>query len=260
MLDYIIGLVLVVLILYIAIGRKALTLTGIISSFIILMITWYTLGIAGVYILCATFILLVAADKLSKKKRHIDEEITDKSGSRDHIQILANCLISSIMAILFYIYKNDAFLIGFAVSLAESLSDSMASDIGVLTRFRTINLLTFKTEEKGMSGNVSILGFIASLVGSLTIGLLFCLAFHKPYVLALFIGIIGFLGAYFDSLFGAIMQVKYRCPKCKRLTEKKLHCKGTKTRKIGGIKWIDNDMINFISNLTATLIALAILI
>lgn len=74
---------------------------------------------------------------------------------------------------------------------------------------------------------------------------------------SLVILISGFLAAYIDSLLGSAVQAKYRCGLCGALTEKKVHC-GEKGSLEKGLKLVDNDMVNFLNNLSGAVIALAL--
>ena len=57
---------------------------------------------------------------------------------------------------------------------------------------------------------------------------------------------------------GASIQVKYKCEKCKKITERKEHC-GKETNYYKGIKWIDNNLVNLLSNAIVFIILLIIL-
>jgi hypothetical protein len=62
---------------------------------------------------------------------------------------------------------------------------------------------------------------------------------------------------YIDSLLGSAVQAKYRCRVCGALTEKKNHC-GEAGVMEKGWRFIDNDGVNFLNNLSGALIALAL--
>lgn len=67
----------------------------------------------------------------------------------------------------------------------------------------------------------------------------------------------GFLGSLIDSILGASIQVKYKCEKCKKITERKEHC-GKETNYYKGIKWIDNNLVNLLSNAMVFIILLIV--
>jgi uncharacterized membrane protein len=111
---------------------------------------------------------------------------------------------------------------------------------------------------RGFSGGVSPLGGLASLLGAFIVGVT-SLAFTfggfsvvKTFTLVLFSG---FLGSTLDSVLGATIQARYRCPVCGKITEKKNHC-GESATLINGWKGVDNDVVNFISTFFGAVIAL----
>ena len=107
-----------------------------------------------------------------------------------------------------------------------------------------------------MSGGVSTLGFGMSALGAAIIAAI-CLGHGRGAGFSLVIFVSGFAAAYIDSLLGAAVQAKYRCPICGALTEKKNHC-GEAGVMEKGCRLIDNDVVNFLNNLSGALIALAL--
>jgi len=60
-----------------------------------------------------------------------------------------------------------------------------------------------------------------------------------------------------DSFLGSVCQVKYRCPVCHRLTEKKTHCE-IGTEFASGLRFLDNNAVNFLSSLLISAAAAAV--
>jgi uncharacterized membrane protein len=69
----------------------------------------------------------------------------------------------------------------------------------------------------------------------------------------------GFAGAVADSLLGAALQARYRCPACDAPTERRRHRCGAATARVGGVTWIDNDVVNFFASCAGALAAAAAL-
>ena len=57
----------------------------------------------------------------------------------------------------------------------------------------------------------------------------------------------GFLAAYADSLLGATLQGQYACKRCGAVTERSRHC-GVAGSRARGLKWVNNDIVNFITS------------
>ena len=69
----------------------------------------------------------------------------------------------------------------------------------------------------------------------------------------------GFLGSLIDSILGSLVQAKYKCDICNKMTEKTIHC-DKKTKLYNGIKIINNDVVNILNNAFTFIISLLILI
>jgi len=84
--------------------------------------------------------------------------------------------------------------------------------------------------------------------GALSLGLCFGLLqkIRSAPLIALISGLVGMLG---DSLLGATCQAMYFCPTCQKETERHIHNCGTTTQLIRGIKWMNNDTVNFLATL-----------
>ncbi len=110
-----------------------------------------------------------------------------------------------------------------------------------------------------------MLGTVAALAGSLFIGMLaYTLATigGAPYLdinplwvpLIAMVGGVG--GAFTDSFLGATVQQIYYCPRCSKETERVVHSCGTVTQPLRGWRWMDNDMVNFLSSVVGSVFAL----
>jgi len=90
-------------------------------------------------------------------------------------------------------------------------------------------------------------------------GLFANLGDHTRWWMAGMVILAGVAGSLVDSLLGATVQAIYYCPACQKETEKHpLHHCGTPTRQVRGLKWLNNDWVNFFAHFSGALIALAI--
>jgi uncharacterized membrane protein len=99
---------------------------------------------------------------------------------------------------------------------------------------------------------VSGWGLAGSLLGAAAVAA-FAIACGWPSRAILPIVIGGIVGSLADSLLGATVQSRRRCPTCDRATERRIHDCGTATRPDGGWEWLDNDAVNFASCLAGAL-------
>lgn len=255
MADLWLSLILSTALAAVALWRKALTYPATALAWCFAVVITYCGGWVNFCALAATLIFTLIAGKISGKTREkAEKKLHAKHGKRDSVQIICNVAMSALMAALFAFTDNDAFLCASAAALSASLADSMASELGILSRGRTFDVLSGKNVEPGMSGGVSVFGFAMSAVGAAIIAAI-SLGQGRGVLFAFVILLSGFLAAYLDSLLGASVQAKYRCAVCGALTEKKVHC-GESGSLEKGVKFIDNDMVNLLNNIYGAVIAL----
>ncbi|PLT34707.1 DUF92 domain-containing protein [Bacillus sp. V5-8f] len=191
----------------------------------------------------------------SASKRSIEEKL-EKGDARDWQQVLANGGNAALASCVHFLYPSEMSLVAFIVSIAAANSDTWASEIGVLSKRRPFYILTLKPAEPGTSGAVSLLGSIAGFLGAGFIAVSAIYLFKLSWTpLLAFVTVFGFLGNLIDTLFGAVVQARFRCEACGLETEKNYHC-GKETLLVKGRRSINNDVINLSSITIACLIAL----
>ena len=137
------------------------------------------------------------------------------------------------------------------------MADTTATEIGMLSHSPPRLIYNpFKKVEKGLSGGVTLLGLLSSLiVSSLFIGFAMILmqVTDISFLISILLG--SFFGNITDSLLGALLQGKYKCTVCGKVVESSFHC-GTDTEKIQGFSWINNHTVNFFAGLIGGLLSI----
>lgn len=255
--NYIIPILLTPFIIVFADSKKSLTTSGLVAAIILDIVVSLSLGNTGFILLLTFFVLGILVDKLKKhikNNRGIDEGL--KGESRDHMQVLANGLIPALMGILVSLTGEELFVVAYVASLAEALADTAGSGVGAFAK-RTFDPFRWRTCDNGLSGGMSILGTLASIIGAVIISLI-GLAFNYLNIYTFLVALIaGFAGSVFDSFLGSVFQAKYNCTVCGKVTEKHIHC-DTKTEKHSGFTLIDNDVVNLLSSLFSAGLAITI--
>jgi len=207
------------------------------------------------------FILSSLLSKIGKNWKQRFTDTFQKGGQRDLGQVLANGGIAGIIVLLWNYFPNDGWYFAFVGSIAAATADTWATEIGIFSKIAPRNILSFKQVPPGTSGGVTLLGSVGGLLGSFVIVFSASLITSKynniAQAIILFTIIIGagFLGSIVDSIIGATVQAQYKCSICGKITEKKNHCKGTKTKLISGFNSIDNDVVNGICVFSGALIS-----
>ena len=252
--DFLVGLVLAIAIAVLTRKKKALTWGAVLTAggmllFISCLSSWVeSLFLVGMYMS-----VFVVDAIFGKKMESATKDIHEKGGIRNYKQILANGSAGCVCILLYKICGESVFLIAYYASIFEVMADSIASDVGVLSKRPPRDICTWKVVARGISGGVSVLGLMASGVACMVAGLVTGLALKLEMMEILLIIVAPYMGMIVDSVIGSLMQVKYVCPVCGISTEKKEHC-GTKTVISGGCKKLSNSMVNFICTVLAAFI------
>ena len=162
------------------------------------------------------------------------------------------------MAIFFMIDFKRIFIFAFMAAIAEAFSDTWSSGFGALAK-KTYKIIGLKPIEKGLSGGVSLVGTLSGIAAAFlisSIGLAFRVVGAVEYLI---IASVASVGSFFDSILGALLQVKYRCNKCGIITEKRIHCDEV-TEKFSGLSFITNDAVNLLSTLFSSIVTIIIFI
>ena len=251
--DYIIPILLTPLMIAFAYKKKALTKGGIIAAIAVDIIISISLGNAGFCILLAFFVLGIISDKIKNHSKKTEQNKKKASECRSYKQVLANSIVATAMALLFVITSKSVFVIAFTSAFAEALADTFASGFGVFSR-KTYDIVRFKPCKKGLSGGVSLLGTLFSLVGAVIIALLsYFLGIISAFDI-LIVVLCGFFGCVVDSILGSTIQVKYKCQECGEIIEKKEHC-NLKTKKHSGISFVDNNVVNLFGTVFSVILS-----
>jgi uncharacterized protein (TIGR00297 family) len=259
--GFILAFILAILISLISFRLKFLDLGGSIVTFLLALFIFgiggwkWTVPILSFFILSS--LLSKIAETLSSKEIN---QIFEKGSRRDYKQVLANGGVPLLICVLSVLIPDtiDWYLV-YLLAVAISTADTWSTEIGTLFSKNVYLITSLKKVNAGISGGISFIGTIGGIAGSFVITLSAFLFINLQMIDVLIILIFAFLGNLFDSLLGATLQVVYKCPACLKLTEKKFHCQ-VKTTYYKGIKFIDNDFVNFSSVLFVSLLYFIFLI
>lgn len=255
--NYIIPILLTPAIIAFAYKKRALTVGGIIAAIAVDILISVSLGNFGFCTLLLFFIGGIAVDKVknkAKKARQSPADPIEKRGDcRDWVQVLANSLVATICAVLYFITGETVLAVAFVASLAEAFADTAASGIGVL-HGKAYDLFRLRPCAPGVSGGMSLLGTGASVIAALAVSSLAFAFDGIDLVGALIVLLSAVLGAVFDSFLGSLLQVKYKCRICGSIVEREEHC-GEATARHSGITLVTNDTVNFLGTFFSAALA-----
>ncbi|MGP1508640.1 MAG: DUF92 domain-containing protein [Sphaerochaeta sp.] len=239
--------------------KKSLSLSGALAAYVVGVIVFWTLRFEGLLLLMLFFVSSNVIGKISSRVRSREKriEIAEKKGHcRDHMQVLANGLMAAIAALLWFFTAKNSALIMFGAAVAEATADTFAGEVGKLSKCDPVSIRDLRRVPAGLSGGVTVLGLFAAFASSAVISLCWFLWFEGVNALeAGLVCLTGFAGAVIDSYLGASVQAHYIDPDTDMLTESDTK-DGKRLELSRGIRWVDNDMVNLLSNVFSSVFAL----
>ena len=137
--------------------------------------------------------------------------LNKKHEHRNYKNIIGNCLASIIIFAAGYLFSGSigmlAFNVGALAAISAAFSDTLSSEIGLLSKRPPVLITTFKKVKKGIDGGITILGLTAAFTGTLITALFFWLAKY-PNKIVIIIALSGIVGSIIDSIIGALIERK----------------------------------------------------
>jgi uncharacterized protein (TIGR00297 family) len=218
-------------------------------------------GLAWAAVLLTFFISSSALSRLFARRKARVEEKYAKGSQRDWGQVLANGGLGALLAIANWLLPDQSWpWFAFTGAMAAVTADTWATELGVFNPTLPRLITSGKVVERGTSGAVTLLGYLAVLGGAALVGGV--AAIFDPGHALLLIGsalVGGLAGSTIDSVLGATLQSIYYCPTCQKETERHPnHSCGTPTSPQRGWRWMSNDWVNFLCSLVGAGAALAV--
>ena len=207
--DLIVLLVLLAGIVF-SIDRKKLTVPAALTGAIIGWLVYKGGGYTGLAMLTSFFILGTAATSWKKKEKMLIKGHAAHQSTRTAGQVIANGGIAGItgLAVLVFPYYEHLWQIMMAASLAAAAADTLSSELGMVYGRRYYHILTWRPDEKGLDGVVSLEGWLIGIAASAVIAGVYVLGHGwNTRIFLVLIGS-GTLGNLVDSLLGAVWERK----------------------------------------------------
>lgn len=220
---YIIPLIVIIMVL--CVKSKKLTIPGSLTAGVVGLLIFAGTGFTGILLLGAFFVMGILAT--SHKK-----QLKTSEGPRTAGQVLANGGVAAVMATLALLdpVHINVYMIMLAGSLASATADTLSSELGMIYGKNFYNILSFRREQKGLDGVISMEGTLIGALGTLVPAAVYALTYEADLNCLAIIGA-GILGNASDSVLGATLERKH---------------------------YIGNDVVNFLNTLFAALVALLI--
>mmetsp|Transcript_13343 Transcript_13343/g.23904 ORF Transcript_13343/g.23904 Transcript_13343/m.23904 type:complete len:287 (+) Transcript_13343:175-1035(+) len=218
--------------------RKSLTPSGAMAAFVVGFLS-IACGMRGFLLLLFYLVGTKATKYKNQLKSNLDQSSAESS-CRGPSQVLACSVFGVIFQLAHVYYYGQESSIDFSQSPqasslacaliahhATSLADTLASELGILSKSQPILITTGRRVPPGTNGGVTLLGTGFSALGGLIIGIAAVIldtinGLHVQPLSYVMFGIsCGILGSIVDSILGATLQVTHFDP------EKKVVCNGS---------------------------------
>jgi uncharacterized protein (TIGR00297 family) len=237
---------------------RFLTLSGAVATLFLGVVVFGFGGWQWAVPILTFFLLSSLLSRYGRSRKKQFDVLYRKSYTRDWAQVASNGGLAGAIVLLATLNPIYDFYPIYLGALAAVTADTWGTEIGVLTKGRTISVLSTQTVLPGTSGGISEHGTIAGAIGALFIALSGYL-WYSDLKTAIIVVLAGAAGSLGDSVIGATLQVQFRCGVCGRQTERAVHC-GSPTMQIAGVPWINNDVVNLFCSVVGALIAWALLL
>lgn len=242
------GLAVSIVVAAVARSRHALSTSGAVAAVFVA-----TAAAAAGWMWAVTLLAFFVASSLLSQvggtsAKALMDDVVEKSSARDAWQVMANGGLFAAIAVASLVYPSTAWTVLGAGSIAASNADTWATEIGALSRRLPRSITTRREVPAGTSGGVTSLGCLASIAGAAFIAMVVLLGgWPAQSACGALLG--GVSGSFVDSIAGATIQERRWCGTCGRGTERAVHTCGTATTPLGGVTWIRNDAVNFLSSI-----------
>lgn len=192
-----------------AVKAKKLTVTGAVTAAFIGVFLFMGAGFYGILLAASVFLMAAVATSYKTGIKEALGVAEKNSGQRTAAQVLANVGTAGLLGLLcfFYPVKIELLRLMMAASLASAAADTISSEMGTVFGRRFYNIISFKKDQKGLNGVISLEGTLFGVAASVVIALVYSLSFGWN-INFWWIILAGTIGNLADSVLGATLERK----------------------------------------------------
>ncbi|RFZ84886.1 DUF92 domain-containing protein [Mucilaginibacter terrenus] len=186
---------------------RKLTLAGSFTGATVAICLYLGFLVPGVSILAVFFVMATVATSWQKRKKAAAIKDTHQE-KRDAYQVVANGGVAAIMGLFnLFVPSLTPYFVIMAAAMASATADTLSSELGTVYGKRFYNVITFKPDERGRDGVISLEGTLIGVAGAAAIAVVFA-SYGGAAAHAIVIVIAGTAGNLMNSLLGAALERK----------------------------------------------------
>ena len=188
---------------------RSIDVAGGISAIVIGTIITAALGLPGLAVMVAFFVIGSAVTKLGYRVKAARGIAQEKGGARGWRNAWANGGVPALLALMAGLTGGDAralFAIAYAAAVATAAADTCSSEIGKAYGRRTFLVTTFRPVPPGTEGAVSLEGTLGGLAGGALVALVGAAGGLYSPGWAVAVAIAGLLGSIAESVIGTVAE------------------------------------------------------
>ncbi len=166
----------------------------------------YFILLFPLYWFASLLILYILTSFATKYKR--DYKMVVHKKGRNLKNLTSNLFPSLLFSFIYLAIPHPAIYFAFLCGISCACADTLASEIGQLSKKNPRLITTLEEVKTGTEGGVSKLGLLIGLIGGLLVSLPGVYLGFKLFILAT---LIGFIGCNIDSYIGAKFELKGKC-------------------------------------------------
>jgi uncharacterized protein (TIGR00297 family) len=176
-----------------SITARKLTVPAAITGVVLALCVYGGEGFTGLAMMTTFFIAGSAATSWKMKWKRQQGLAESVKGTRTAMQVIANAGVAALCGLVELAYAPFEWYplmpIMMAAAFAAATADTLSSELGNVYGSRYYNILSFRKDQRGLNGVISLEGTLLGVAGSLLIALIFVVGFGRASGLG---GVVGF--------------------------------------------------------------------
>jgi uncharacterized protein (TIGR00297 family) len=191
-----------------AFWQGSIDVAGGLSAILIGVAITVGLGLPGLFVMIAFFVLGSAATKLGYRVKASRGIAQEKGGARGWRNAWANGGVAAFLALMAALDppRSGLYAIAYAAAVATAAADTCSSEIGKAYGRRTFLITTLRPVPPGTEGAVSLEGTLGGFIGGALVAAVGALGDLYSWPVAGLVALAGLLGSLAESVIGTVAE------------------------------------------------------